>query len=266
MVLAVVYCAILILVFWLQRAMLFPRPLVTRMPSAPGALLRIPGRDQTTVFALYAPSAAGQPTVVHFHGNAEQLVDQEDIVAAFRQHGLGCLAVEYPGYGPAGGQTPSESAIFAAADAALRYLVDSLDVPRERIVLEGRSLGTGVAVEMAARGWGSRLVLVSPFTSIAELAAHTFPFLPARLLVRDRFDNASRAERIQIPVLILHGTHDEVIPFEMGRRLAGLFPRARLETVPGAGHNDVLAGPNAKFFEDICRFATVNGGASPEGR
>jgi pimeloyl-ACP methyl ester carboxylesterase len=271
--LTVAYCALLILVFVMQRTLLFPRPRDGRLPSAPEALVRIPGPDRTTVFALYARAQAGQPTVVHFHGNAEQLADQEDMLGEYRRHGLGFMAVEYPGYGLAGGQTPSETAIFAAADAALRYLVESLAVPRETIILEGRSLGSGPAIEMAARGWGVGLVLVSPYTSIVDLGAQTFPFLPARLLVRDPFDNASKAPRIQMPVLIIHGSNDEVIPFEMGRKLAGLFPHARFETVAGAGHNDVLAGPSpplplgegrgegtARLFDEILRFAVAASG------
>jgi pimeloyl-ACP methyl ester carboxylesterase len=126
-----------------------------------------------------------------------------------------------------------------AAEAALRWLRSAHGVDSDRVVLLGQSLGTGVASEMARRGFGARLVLISPFTSIADMARHIIPLFPASF-VRHRFDTRSKAPAIALPVLIIHGTEDEVVPFAMGERLASAFPQPRFVPVPGGQHNDLL--------------------------
>ena len=168
--------------------------------------------------------------------------------------GLGFYAVEYPGYGLAAvGQGPSEKGIYAAAERALAHLHEELGVPRERTVLQGQSLGSGVAVEMAKRGLGTRLVLITPYTSIVEVGARIFPWLPASLLVRDPFDSAAKAPELKLPVLIVHGTRDEVIPVDMGQRLGTLFPNATTRILEGRRHNDVLDQP--AILQELVRFA-----------
>ncbi|PTL85619.1 alpha/beta hydrolase [Vitiosangium sp. GDMCC 1.1324] len=252
--LVIAYVGLCVLVFFNQRQIVFPVPPGAREPKLPGAeFLRIPGPEGSTVFALYVPSPEGAPMVVHFHGNGEQLADSAWLAQRFQEAGLGFFAVEYPGYGLAAEQGPSETGIYAAAQTALEHLHNTLGVPRERTVLQGQSLGSGVAVEMAKRGHGSRLVLISPYTSIVEMGARVFPWLPASLLVRDRFDSAAKAPGLKLPVLIVHGTRDEVIPVDMGQRLGTLFPNASLRILEGKGHNDVLDGPAT--LQELMRFA-----------
>jgi alpha-beta hydrolase superfamily lysophospholipase len=248
------YLALCVLVFVRQREMLFPVPPGAREPKLPGAsLLRIPGPERSTVYAFHVPAPEGAPTVVHFHGNGEQLADTAWLAQRFQEAGLGFYAVEYPGYGLAAGQGPSEKGIYAAAEAALTHLHETLGVPRERTVLQGQSLGSGVAVEMAKRGHGARLVLISPYTSITEIGARIFPLLPASLLVRDPFDSATKAPGLRLPVLIVHGTRDEVIPVDMGQRLGTLFPNASVRLLEGRSHNDVFDRPST--LQDVVRFA-----------
>lgn len=249
------YAALAGLIFFAQRGMIFPVPPGAREPSLPGgALLRIP-TPAGTVFAFHVPAPPGAPTVVHFHGNGEQLGDSAYLAERFRAQGLGFFSVEYPGYGLARGAEPSESGLYAAAQAALEYLHGALGTPPERIVLFGQSLGTGVATEMAARGHGARLALVSPYTSIADMGARLLPWLPARLLVRDRFDTASKAPRLTLPVLLVHGIDDEVIPVDMSRQLARIFPRVELRLLEGAHHNDVLQVRGGAGLEALIAFA-----------
>jgi pimeloyl-ACP methyl ester carboxylesterase len=142
------------------------------------------------------------------------------------------VAIEYPGYGNRPGE-PTEKSIYAAAEEQLRELQG------ERVVLVGQSLGTGPAVEMARRGFGTRLVLMTPFTSIPDVAKTTMPYLPIRLLTKDKFDNAAKASAISMPVLVVHGERDEVVPFRLGEKLASLFSHAQLMTVPEGRHNDL---------------------------
>jgi pimeloyl-ACP methyl ester carboxylesterase len=238
---ALAYLAICLAAFLGQRALLYPAPRAHREPRAPGAaLVEVRAPSGARVFALHAaPRAAGDATVVCFHGNGEDLADQAWLLDALRSAGLGYFAVEYPGYGLARDQSISESAIYEAAEAALRHLQSA---GQARVVLLGVSLGSGVALEMARRGHGSRLALVAPYTSIPDVAAHHFGWLPVRLLLRDRFDSAAKALDIRQPTLIVHGTADEVVPHELGARLAKLLPGARLLAVQGAHHNDVLQG------------------------
>jgi alpha-beta hydrolase superfamily lysophospholipase len=235
------YLGIVLLVYLRQRDLMYPVPPGAREPRLSGGeLLRIPGGEGATVYALHVPAPPGARTVVHFHGNGEQLADTAWLAQRYQEAGLGFYAVEYPGYGLAREQPLSEEGFYAAAEAALGHLHGALGVPPEQVVLQGQSLGSGVAVEMAKRGHGVRLVLVTPYTAIADMGARVYPWLPVRLLVKDRFDNAAKAPEVGLPVLIVHGTADEVIPVDMGQRLGELFPKATVRLVEGAHHNDVL--------------------------
>ena len=180
----------------------------------------------------------GKKVVAYFHGNGEDLADSIPMISLLRTLGVGVLAVEYPGDGIAGG-TPSEQGAYEAAETALRWLRSEQGIDRDHVVLLGQSLGTGVATEMARRGAGARLILISPFTSVPDMARRRIPFFPASF-VRHRFENKEKAAGINLPVLIIHGTEDEVVPFSMGERLASLFPHAQLAPVQGGQHNDLL--------------------------
>ena len=191
---------------------------------------------------LYFPPASkkppvtrpGEPVIVYFHGNGMAAGEVEYIAALLP--GGGFRAIEYPGYGNEPG-APTEDSIYEAAERQLKGL------PKDGVILVGQSLGTGPAVELAKRGWGSKLVLLTPFTSVPDAAQLAFPWLPARWLVRDRFDSASKASGITMPVLVIHGDRDEVIPYELGARLAPLFPNGKLVTIPGGHHNDLWERP-----------------------
>ena len=205
------------------------------------------------VDVLHLPAEPGRPTVVHFHGNGEQLSNLLELGEALHERGVGFLAVEYPGYGTNPG-SPSEQGLYQAAEVALAEL-RALGVGPEATVLSSRSVGGGVAVEMAKRGHGARMVLLAPFTSVVDMANLAFPFLPTRLLVRDAFDNAAKAPGVTIPVLIFHGDQDEIIPVQMGQRLGRLFPHATMETIPGAHHNDLLERTWPALVDRMAGFA-----------
>jgi uncharacterized protein len=243
----------------ITRSLVFPAPGQVRTPSAgDGELLRIPAPEGEVV-ALHAPPADdAASTVVLFHGNGEQIADVVPLARELRAAGLGALLVEYPGYGLAGG-SPSEPAIYAAAEAALGVL-RARGVPPSRTVLFGQSLGSGVATEMAARGHGASLVLVSPFTSLTNVASRLAPPLLVRLLLRDRFDSASKAPGVRLPVLIIHGENDTLVPADMGRTLAGLFPDARLELIATGEHNDLFSRHNRRVTSLVVAFASRRGG------
>lgn len=260
---AVAYAAAMGLVGMLERAVMYPAPRDRVEPVVSGGVVvRIRGAAGRTVHALHVPARGDAPTIVHFHGNGEALVDQASLASSFHAQGMGFFAVEYPGYGLSSDGSPSEHALYEDAESALVHLRDSMHVPADLIVLEGQSLGTGVAVEMALRGYGSRLVLVSPYTSMVDMARRIVPVFPMSLLVRDRYDNALKAPRIRIPTLVVHGSDDEVIPVAMGRRLASLFPNARLRVVNGAHHNDIWH-VGRSLVEEIAATAFRGRGVQP---
>ncbi|MGE5047839.1 MAG: alpha/beta hydrolase [Deltaproteobacteria bacterium] len=236
------YLAVCAFFFFAQRAMVFPAPPGERPAPAAGTVVRGDGFR-----ALDAPVTDARGTVVLFHGNGEDLADAGAMIALWQGLRFSVFAVEYPGYGVARDLgSPSRKGIVASADRALSWL-RARGARDEVMVLQGQSLGTAVAAEMARKGFGSRLVLISPFTSVMELGRRVVPWLPAGLLVRDRFDTAAIAPEVRQPVLIVHGTADEVVPVEMGTRLAGEFPRAQLRLISGAHHNDLLASHAAEI-------------------
>jgi fermentation-respiration switch protein FrsA (DUF1100 family) len=250
------YSALALGVYLGQRRLLYPVRGSGAIPKLAGATLeKIPGKSGRTVYALYAPPPSSAATIAHFHGNGEELENLVDLVALYSGLGFGVLAVEYPGYGLARPGEPTEAAIYDDAEVALRDLVERKQVLPDRIVLSGQSLGSGVAVEMARRGHGARVVLYSPYTSIADVAAGWLPFLPHRLLLKDRFDSASKAREIRQPVLVVHGSDDEVIPFALGRELSSLFPNGRFLPVEQARHNDLFVRGGGALLAEVARFA-----------
>ena len=250
----VLYAGVLLFALTGYRVVLYPAPAGAREPSIGGGRLeRIAAPDGSTVYALHLPAPEGAPTIVHFHGNGEQLADSVRSLRACARPVSGlCRGIprlrarprldHHRGRdlrGGRGGDWPPGR---------------SLGVPADRVVLEGQSLGTGVATEMAVRGHGARLILISPYTSIVDVAAHFAPILPARVYVGDRFDTAAKAPGVSMPVLIVHGTRDEVIPVRMGQELARVFPVATLELREGSHHNDLFADP-APLVARLARFA-----------
>ena len=246
--LAMIIAAVAALFFG-QGNLLYPVPRPARTPGPElGELIEL----RSTVATWIAPLGTS-PVIIHFHGNAEQLATLGPVVSPLRARGLGVLAVEYPGYGLAKG-APSQRPIVAAAVEAFDFAVEQLRVPPERLVVQGQSLGSAVAAQLVAQRGAARLVLISPFTSVQDFATRLFPS-PARHLVRDRFDTRAIAPGIRIPVLIIHGTDDELVPFAMGEELARSFPAARLMRVQGGGHNDLWARHATVLASAITHFA-----------
>jgi alpha-beta hydrolase superfamily lysophospholipase len=222
---------------------------------AGGRLISEDAPERPPLRALFVPAEPGERTLVHFHGNAETIADGASLAGALADIGLGVYFVEYPGYGLCHGHAPSERALYDAAENALFHLRDALGVPSDQTVLQGQSLGTGVAAEMSLRGFGSRLVLISPFTSMTAMVRRFAPVLPPGLLVDDRFDTLSKAARVRAPTLVIHGTDDALVPCDMGRRVAAEIPNAELCLAPGAHHNDLFSCDGPRLLQRIAAFA-----------
>ncbi|MFA5792687.1 MAG: alpha/beta fold hydrolase [Candidatus Gracilibacteria bacterium] len=201
------------------------------------------------VEVFYSPVQNPKKTIVYFHGNNETLNGIQYLAEKYNEYGFSIFMMEYPGYGDSGG-APSEENIYASANSVLDYLIDN-GTTNDQVVIVGYSLGTGVATEMAYRGFGSSLVLIAPYTSITNIASRFVPFLPMGLLIPEHFDTALKAKTIAIPTLIVHGTADLTIPYAMGEGLSGIFENATLVTQKGKGHHDYFDDETVKLIADF---------------
>lgn len=240
--LALLYLAALAIAYFAQRRLTY-FPDATRIAPAELGLSGVTEEtftapDGARLVAWYAPARPGQPTLLYFHGNGGGLSGRAYRFERYQKAGFGVLMMSYRGYSGSTG-SPSEAANYA--DARLAY--DSLRARGLRpadIVVYGESLGTAVATHLASEVAVAGVVLDAPFTSVPDIGAQTYPFLPVRWLMEERYDNASRITRINAPLLILHGTRDRVVPVTMGRRLSELArePKRYIE-FPAGGHVDL---------------------------
>lgn len=200
-------------------------------------LLAFRTEDGLNLRAAWVSSGVpGAKVAVFFHGNAESAAQNLPLASALADGGVDAVLAEYRGYGGQPG-SPDEAGLYADGAGLLGALAGE-GVTASRLVLVGRSLGTGVAVEMALRTPPALLVLVSPYTSLPDLGRSLVgPLAP--LLVPDRFDNLGKISKLACPVVILHGTRDEVVPFRMGEALARAGKGVRFVPLEGRMHNDI---------------------------
>jgi fermentation-respiration switch protein FrsA (DUF1100 family) len=228
--------------FFAQRSFLFPIPQTARtapdaagFPEAEEHILAT--EDGESVIVWHVPAKPGHPVVLYFHGNGDFLAGFfgrfRDIVA----DETGIVALSYRGYAGSSGY-PSEQGLLR--DAAAAYAFTSARYSADRIVVWGFSLGTGVAVALAAEQPVGRLILEAPYTSIADVAASVFPIFPVRLIMKDPFRSDQRIARVTAPLLILHGARDPTIPIGLGERLFALAREPKqLVRFSEGGHNDL---------------------------
>jgi uncharacterized protein len=196
--------------------------------------------DDVTLHGWFFPSP--QPaamTMLVCNGNAGNLAYRAGLASALRASGMNVLLFDYRGYGDSTG-APTESGLAADSRAARAYLLQRADTQRSRLVYFGESLGAAVAIELAAALPPEALVLRSPFTSMLDMSRLHYPFLPAGLLLRDRYPSIDRIATVQAPLLVIAGDRDSIIPVENTRRLydAAVMKHKQLVIVAGADHND----------------------------
>jgi uncharacterized protein len=232
------------------------RPEAVTVPSSDGARL--------SAWVLRAADPGG-PWVLLCHGNAGNLSlprrqrFYRDLTAA----GLNVVAFDYRGYGASSDVPPTERGVYDDAEAAYRFLVDSLGAPPSRVVLYGHSLGGGVASHLAVTVPAAGLVLEGTFTSVPDLGGERYPLLPVRALARHRFDNADRVRRMPLPLLLLHARADGTVPFTHAERLAALAPAGtRLVDLAG-DHDSAWEADRDRYMAAFTAFAfRVTGGTS----
>jgi len=193
----------------------------------------------------------GAPFVtLYLHGNAGNITDRYDHFREITSAGSPVLMIDYRGYGKSGGR-PSEDGIYRDADAAYDYLLKSHSA--RQIIVQGESLGTAVAVDLASRRPCAAVVLEAPFTSGKDVASTVLPIIGP--LVIWSFDSQKKIGRIRAPILIIHGDRDEIIPTRLGQRLFASAPEPKsIWIVPGAHHNDIVETAGARYREYLRSF------------
>ncbi|MCX6991779.1 MAG: alpha/beta hydrolase [Kiritimatiellaeota bacterium] len=245
---AVAYIGLCILLFLRQSHMVyFPLAKVQATPADAGLAYErifLVTADNVRLAGWYVPCDGARGTVLMCHGNGGNIGDRLHPIGLFHELGLNVLIFDYRGYGESVGK-PSEEGTYQDAFAAWQYLVEKHNTPPDKIVIFGRSLGGAVAAGLTERVTPAALILEATFTSIPDMGAQLYPWLPIRLLSRYRYNTLARLERIHCPVLIAHSRDDEMIPFEHGRKLfaAACAPKTFCELAGNHNEGEVLTAP-----------------------
>jgi uncharacterized protein len=250
-----VYGGFVTLLYLAQRSLqYFPErqrmtPAAAGLPEAEEAVLDTV--DGERVIVWHVPPRGEAPVFLYFHGNGGSLRWREERFRALISDGSGLVALSYRGYGGSSGR-PSERGLTEDASAAYAFAVARY--PAQRIVLWGESLGSAVAVALAAENPVGCLVLEAPFTSAVEVGARHYWFVPVRLFMKDQFRSDLRASMVRAPVLVVHGEDDAIVPITLGNRLYTLIQAPKhFVCVEGAGHNDLGAKAVAAAKEFIAK-------------
>ena len=220
--------------FFQRRLQYFPDPSRVPVPALPGLEeVTLHTSDDVTLKAWYWPGSRPL-TLLVFHGNAGHRGHRLDWIEGLHRGGWGVFLLDYRGYGGSGG-SPSEAGFYKDADAAYTYLKSH----GKRIAVLGRSIGSGVALDLASRERVEAVVIDSGTLSMATVASRAYRILPISLLMTDRFDSAEKLARIRAPLLSIHGETDQIVPVDLGRALFEAFPgKKQWLPLPGRGHND----------------------------
>lgn len=258
---------------WFENRLVFPvgawsrqlAPLDPRLDLRPERVTTITS-DGVRLVGWRIVNDSSAPWILIFHGNAGNIAHggRPDHYARLRAVGLNLLTFDYRGYGESAGR-PTEAGLYRDADAAFAYLRDSLGVPAERIYLFGHSLGSAVAVDLASRVRAAGLIVEGAFTSAPDAGRSAYPFVPVRLIMRNRFASDEKIGRAAMPKLFLHGQWDRVIPIGLGRRLYDEAPPPKSFVELRGGHDDAFLVDSARYFAAIAAFVR-RGSYEPESR
>jgi uncharacterized protein len=237
----IIYALLLIFLFAAQTGMIYyPSREQYESPADAGLKfteVTIRTSDGVDISAWYVPAGGSTGTLLYCHGNAGNITHRVPLIKLYNSLKLDVLIFDYRGYGKSAG-SPSEKGTYLDADAAWDYLVNTLKIRPEKIIIYGHSLGGGVAVETALKHRAGGLVIESGFKSVADLGREIFPFLPVGLIVRHKYASIDKVAQITIPKLIIHSPSDEMIPFEHGKALfEKAAPPKTFLRIKG-GHND----------------------------
>jgi fermentation-respiration switch protein FrsA (DUF1100 family) len=227
-----------------QRGMLYvpdrttPNPVIAGLPSM--QVVSVTTEDGLTLSGWFQPPKDNKPVVLMFHGNGGNQGIRGYKVLPYTTSGYGFLFGTYRGYGGNPGK-PSEQGLYKDARAWMKWLIDNKGYKQQDIIMHGESLGSGVSIHTALEYPDIRaMILESPYTSFVDLGRKHYPFAPVNLLLKDRYESKNKIGKLNIPILIIHGKLDNVVPYSQGKELYGLANEPKeMVTLPIAGHNDL---------------------------
>ena len=231
------------LFFYQPNLLYFPDMPTRQIQATPGDIgldfesVTLATSDNEQLHAWFVPADPARGTLLFCHGNAGNISHRLDSIRLFHELGLSVLIFDYRGYGQSSGK-PSEKGTYRDADAAWQYLVEQRGIPPQRIILFGRSLGASIAAELASRQAAAGVILESAFTSVPDVAAKFYPWLPVRWMSRYQYDTRKQLAGIHSPVLIVHSRDDEIIPYAHGENLFAAASEPKQFLQLRGGHND----------------------------
>ncbi|MDH5181509.1 MAG: alpha/beta hydrolase [Gammaproteobacteria bacterium] len=238
------YLSICLFMYFKQADLIyFPNSPARELSATPAAVgleyedIRLTTADGVRLHAWYVPNRQAKYTLLFSHGNAGNISHRLDSIKIFHELGLSVLIYDYRGYGQSEGKL-SEAGTYHDVRAGWHYLVNTLHLSPDQIVLFGRSLGGAMASKLATEVKPCGLILESAFASVPDLAAMLYPFLPTRLLARFQYNNVDHIKHNKAPLLVIHSKGDEMIPWQQGRAIyaAAVSPKSWLDI--HGGHND----------------------------
>jgi fermentation-respiration switch protein FrsA (DUF1100 family) len=243
-VFAIGYAVLAAALFFYQPNLLYLPDMPTRQIQAtPGAIgldfdsVTLTTSDNEQLDAWFVPADPARGTLLFCHGNAGNNSHRLDSIRQFHELGLSVLIFDYRGFGQSTGK-PTEKGTYRDADAAWQYLVEQRGIHPEHIILFGRSLGASIAAELATRQTAAGVILESAFTSVPDIAAKYYPWLPVRWMSRYQYNTRKQLADIHSPVLIVHSRDDEIIPYTNGEHLFEAANEPKLFLELRGGHND----------------------------
>lgn len=254
--------AIKIGVHFLTNSLLYwPSKILESTPDEFGLLyedIKFFSSNGSRLHGLFFPAKDAKVTIILFHGNGENIGDRLDFVKELVDLSINVFYFDYQGYGKSEGK-PGEKDIYDDAMAAYNLVKIRDDVDPDFIVLFGRSLGGAVAIDLATKVKCYRLITDSTFSSLREVGKKRFPYTPIFLFTPNKYNNSRKISLLNVPVLIIHGTEDETIPFYHGEIL---YKRANepkeFYIIEGAGHNNTYLINSSEYFEKIAKFVNPN--------
>lgn len=242
------YLLVTVLAWRFQDRLAFPGPKSTLPPpdtqGAPdGTMATVTTEDGVTLRGWYLPPNPAPeprnraPAVIWFYGNMETVAWIAPILLRFRPPRMALLALDYRGYGSSGGKA-TEKGVYLDAEAAWDYLTQVPEIDSTRIAVYGRSIGSVVALYLATERPVRAVVLDSPLTNAREMAKRHYRFLPTRI-ARLSLNNLARAKKLDVPLIVFHGSNDWIVPIDMGRRVAEAGRAEAFVEITGAGHNNI---------------------------
>jgi fermentation-respiration switch protein FrsA (DUF1100 family) len=262
----VVLLALLVGLLWaVQRRLVYlpdDGPLPAAADAVPGARdVRLTTADGLTLGAWFVPGPTGDaPAVLVANGNGGNRSLRAPLARALSAAGLAVLLFDYRGYGGNPG-SPSEEGLALDVRAARTWLLEEAGIPADRLLYYGESLGCAVVTGLAVEHPPAGLLLRSPFVDLAAVGSEHYPFLPVRLLLRDRYPVAEQVARVRVPTTVVYGGGDTIVPPAQSRRVADAAAQLhrRIE-VPGADHNDAVLLDGEVLVDAVVELAGLSGG------